>query len=130
MVKPMYSTLTSILRRDGLQNVLQVGEREARVDDIFDDDDVAAFDAAIQVFDYLYLAGRLGARPVARHRHEIERRRRRQLPRQIREEDERPLQHTHQMNAVRMIAMNVHCHRLHTFVNVGRWDEDVHREVN
>ena len=57
MVKPMYSTLTSTLRRDGLlsrhavrsvfgsagaQDVLQVGERQAGVDDVLDDDDVLA----------------------------------------------------------------------------------------
>ena len=66
IVKPMYSTGTSTFRRDGLlsrhavrsdarlaraQNLLQVRQRQPGVDDVLDDDDVAAFEAAIEILE-------------------------------------------------------------------------------
>src|SRR5438552_4158809 len=94
-------------RRSGADDVLQVRQRQSCIDDVFDDDDVAPLDAAVEVLEDLHLPGRLGARSVARDRHEVERRRAGKLPREIREEDERALQDADQMDAVRMIAMNL-----------------------
>ena len=68
----MYSTFTSTLRRDGLlsrhavrsdfgfaraQDVLQVGERQPGVDDVLDDDDVAAVERRVEVLQQPHLAG-------------------------------------------------------------------------
>ena len=84
----MYSTGTSTLRRDGLlsrqavrsdlrrpaaQDLLQVLQRQPGVDDVLDDDDVAALEAAVEVLQQAHLAGRLGALAVARDRDEIQR---------------------------------------------------------
>ena len=71
-MKPMYSTFTSTWRRDGLlsrqavrsdrgsagaQDVLQVGERQAGVDDVFDDEDVAAVERGVEVLQQPHFAG-------------------------------------------------------------------------
>ena len=77
MVKPMKSTCTSTFRRDGLlsrhavrsdagraapQDVLQVVQRQAGVDDVLDDDHVTAFEAGVQILHQPDLAGRCRAR--------------------------------------------------------------------
>src|SRR3954468_11660525 len=45
-----------VTRRTRLQDVLQVRQREASVDDVFDDQDVASFDGAIEILDQLNLS--------------------------------------------------------------------------
>src|SRR5262245_53070587 len=57
---------THVAWRAGFQNVLQIRERQTGVDDVFHDQDVAAFDRTVKILDQLYLPGRLRARPVAR----------------------------------------------------------------
>src|SRR5205823_4721375 len=44
-----------VARGTRLEDVLQVREREPRVDDVFDDQDVAPFDRAVEILDQLYL---------------------------------------------------------------------------
>ena len=70
----MYSTCTSTWRRDGLlsrqavrsdfgprraQDVLQVGERQPGVDDVFDDEDVPAVERGVEILQQPHLAGGL-----------------------------------------------------------------------
>jgi hypothetical protein len=72
-----------------LQRAHEVVERQARVDHVLDDDDVAALDLAVQVLeeaDPAVPAG-LGVRPVAGELDEVERVRGGDAPRQVREED-------------------------------------------
>ena len=45
-------------RRTGTKDVLQVGERQAGVDDVLDDDDVAPLDPRIEILQELDLSGR------------------------------------------------------------------------
>ena len=104
----MYSTLTSTWRRDGLlsrhavrsdfglrvaEDVLQIGERQAGVDDVLDDDDVAAVERGVEVLEQPHLAGRGRAFGVARDGHEIERDVAGHVAHQVRQKDERALEH-------------------------------------
>src|SRR6266550_4228681 len=50
----------------------QVREREARVDDVFDDQHIAAFDADVEVLEDPDDTGGVGGRAVARDRHEVD----------------------------------------------------------
>src|SRR5437870_1918298 len=117
-------------RRSGSDDVLQVGQRQPRIDDVLDDHDIAPLDAAVEILENLHLAGRLGTRSVARDRHEVERRRSGKLPREIRQEDECALQDADKMDAVWMVAMNLLRDGADAMLNVIGGDEDVHREVN
>src|SRR5712691_2044962 len=78
-------------RRAGAEDVLQIRQREARVDDVFDDDDIASQDGAVEILEHLYLPRGLGAVAIAGDRHEIERRLRGERPREVGEKDERAL---------------------------------------
>src|SRR6185436_6131446 len=67
--------------------------RQARVDDVFDDNDVAALERRIEVLEQADLARAFSGRPVTRHRDEIERDGARgNGAREIRQEDERALE--------------------------------------
>src|SRR5712691_9262545 len=48
--------------RSGANDVLQVGECQPRVDDVFDDDDLASFNGAAEILEHLHLPRRLRAR--------------------------------------------------------------------
>ena len=85
---------------------------------------------AAEILQHLHLPRRPRARAVARDRHEIERRRLRELPREIGEEDERALEHADQVDAVRMVAMDLLRERVDASLNVVGGDQDVHRGVN
>ena len=105
----MYSTTTSTLRRLGLlsrqavrsdlrvagaQHVLQIVQRETRIDDVFDDNDVAALQRSVEVLEQPHLARALRGGAVARDRDEVERDRpRRHGAREVGEEHEGALQH-------------------------------------
>ena len=125
MVKPTYSTATSTLRRDGLlsrqavrsdlgcrapQDLLQVAERQAGVDDVLDDDDVAAVERGVEVLDHLDFAGRGRALGVARDRHEIERDVAGDVPREVGQEDERALQHGDDVEIVGEVPADLQRH--------------------
>src|SRR5687768_4283205 len=91
-------------RRARPQDVLQVGECQAGIDDVLDDDDVAAFETGVEVLQQLHLSGRLGARAVAGYRDEVHRRVAFQRAREIGKKHERALEDAYQVNAVGMIA--------------------------
>src|SRR5262245_53636343 len=50
----------------------QVGEREPRVDDVFDDEDVPSLDRDVEVLEDAHDARRVDARAVARDGHEVD----------------------------------------------------------
>ena len=94
-------------------------------DDVLDDDDVPAFEAGVEVLDQLDLTRGLGALAVARDRHEVERAVARQRPRQIRQEDERPLEHADEMHPVGVVGADLLRHRLDALLDGFGGDEDV-----
>src|SRR5438093_12574420 len=61
------------LRVAAAQNVLEIMQRQAGVDDVFDDDDVAPFERVVEVLEQPHLARRGRALPVAGKGHEVER---------------------------------------------------------
>src|SRR4029079_6981550 len=89
---------TDALRGARPQNVLQVAQREPGVDDVLDDDDVASFEAAVQILQDPHLAGRPGPLPVARYRHEVHRHMRSHGPDEIGHEHEATLQDRYEMD--------------------------------
>ena len=95
------------LRAARPQDVLQVGERQAGVDDVFDDDDVAAVERRVEVLQQPDLAGRRRALGVARHRHEVERDVAVHVAHEIRQEHERALEHRDKMQAVGEVAADL-----------------------
>jgi hypothetical protein len=117
-----------VTRRPGAEDVLHVVEREARVDDVLDDYDVAPLERALEILQQLHLARRSRARAVARDRHEVERAVAGHRAREIREEDERALEHGDEVHPVGMIAVNLVRHFTHALLNgVGRY-ENLHRD--
>src|SRR4029079_359263 len=84
-------------RTPGSQNLLQVAQRRPRVDDVFDDDDVAIGERAVEILEETDLAGARGSRFVAGYRDEVDRHLARHRARQIGREHERPLQHDDEM---------------------------------
>src|SRR5438067_769446 len=59
-------------RLAALQVLEQVGERQTRVDDVFDDEDVPVVQVEVEVLQDPHDAARAGGRPVARDSHEVE----------------------------------------------------------
>ena len=75
------------------KHVLQVAQCQARIDDVFDDNDVAALERRVEVFEQSNLARALRGRAVARDGDEVERDRARSNgTREIGKKDERALQ--------------------------------------
>src|SRR5437868_182706 len=70
----------------------QVGEGEARVDDVLDDEHVPPLDVDVQVLEDPDDAGGVGGGAVARDRHEVDLARHRQVPHEIRHEEDGALQ--------------------------------------
>ena len=89
------------------EDVLQVFQREAGVDDVLDDDDVAALERRVEILEEPHLAG--AARPfgVARRREKVERHLAGHVAYEIGQEDERALQDGNQVEAVREVAADV-----------------------
>ena len=129
----MYSTATSTLRRDGLlsrqavrsdfglrlrEDLLQVGERQAGVDDVLDDDDVAAVEGEVEVLDHLHFAGRGRALGVARDGHEVERDVAGDVPGEVGEEDERPFEDRDDVQVVRVVRAEFQRHFMHALLNL------------
>ncbi len=81
-----------MLRAARLQNLLQVVQGQPGVDDVFDDDDVAAFEAGVEILDQLDLAGRSGASGVARDGHEVDADLAFHRPHEVCQENERALE--------------------------------------
>ena len=78
----------------GAQDVLQIVQGEARIDDVFDDNDVAGLKRRVEVLEQAHFARALRRGAVAGHRDEIERHGAgRHRSREVGEKHERPLQH-------------------------------------
>ena len=144
MVKPMYSTLTSTWRRDGLlsrqavrerlraaraQDVLQVGERQPGVDDVFDDEDVLAVERGVEVLQQPDFAGAGRALGVARHGHEVERDVAVHVAHQIGQEHERALEHGDNVQAVGEVAADVGGHLGDARLDLVGGEQDIGRAV-
>src|SRR5713101_2083564 len=114
----MYSTLTS--RRLAEQarrtqrtwiaraeNILQIRERQAGVDDVLDDDDVLAVEGRIEILEEpdFTRAGRTAR--VAGQRHEVERHVSPHVPDEIRQKDEGTFQDGNQVNVIGEVAPNL-----------------------
>ena len=82
------------------EELAQVLHREAGVDDVFDDDDVAAGDVVVEVLDETDDAGGLGRRAVAGDGDEIHVDRAVHAAAQINVEKRRALEHAHQHGAL------------------------------
>ena len=94
----------------GAQDILQVVQREARVDDVFDDNDVAALQRRVEVFEQPHFAGAFRGGAVARDRDEVERHRAgRHRAGQVGEKDEGALEDGHEMQrlAVRVVGVDL-----------------------
>ena len=88
----------------GPEDVLQVGQCQARIHDVFDDDDIAAVERGVEILEHPDLAGARPGLRIARNRHEIERHRAVHVPDQVGEKHEGALQNSHQVHVVRGVA--------------------------
>jgi hypothetical protein len=79
-------------------------ERETRVDDVLDDQDVAVSDRGIEVLQDPDDARGVGRRAVARHRHEVELAVDGQAPHQVGEEGDRALQDRDQQGRAALVV--------------------------
>ena len=115
----MYSTFTSVFPARRLaeqargpqrfrvavaEHVLQVVERQAGVDDVLDDDDVAAVEGRVEILEQPHFARRGRPLGVARDRHEVGRHVAGDVPNEIGEKDEGALQDGDDVQVVRKVA--------------------------
>src|SRR5581483_4854983 len=92
-------------RTPRLQVPEEVVQRETRVDDVFYNEDVLAFDLMVEVLPDPDDARCLRRRSVARDRHEVEAKRAVDLSREVGKEDGRTFQHAHEHGlAVRVVG--------------------------
>ena len=80
-----------------LEDLLQVVQRQAGIDDVLDDDHVAAFDAGIEVLREADFAGRRGRGAVTRAGHEVDADLAVHRANQVAEEQERALEDADEM---------------------------------
>src|SRR5699024_5548942 len=74
------------LRVTAFEVAQQPGQGQAGVDDVFDDQHIAAFNFTVQVFKDAHYTGRAGGVAIRRHSHKFNLGRNRQCPSKIREE--------------------------------------------
>jgi hypothetical protein len=99
----------------------RVGEREAGVDDVLDDDHIAAVERRIEILQQADFAGGGRALGVARHRHEIHRHVAGRVADEIRQEHERAFEHRDDVKVVGEVSTDLQGERLDPFLNlVGR----------
>ena len=104
----------------GAKDFLKVGQRDARVDDVFDDDDMAVFERNIEILQQPDLARAFGRGAVARDRDEIERHGSRHRPGEIGEKDKRALEHGDKVQrfALAIVAIDLGSQLTDTRVNL------------
>ena len=106
------------LRVSRSEHVLEIVQRQTGVDDVFDDNDVAALQRGVEVLEKPHLAGALRRGAVARNGDEVERHgARRHGAREVGEKHERTLQHGDEMQrlAVGIVRVDLRGH----FVDAG-----------
>ena len=92
----------------GAEHVLQVVEREPRVNDVFDDNDVSALERNVEILQEPNLAGTFRRGAVARDGDEVERNRpRRHCAREVREKHERALENGHEVQCLTVGVLGV-----------------------
>ena len=70
----------------------QIGERQARVDDVLDDEDVPALDVDVEVLENPHNSRGVGRRAVARDGHEVDLARHRQMAHEVGQEEDGALE--------------------------------------
>ena len=89
---------------------MEIVERQARVDDVFDDNDVAAVERQVEIFRQLDFAGCRRALGIARCRHEVERDPAGDVAHQVGQEHERAFEDRDEMHFVREVAADLGGH--------------------
>src|SRR5205823_2079421 len=82
----------------------QVGQREARVDDVLDDEHVPAVDVDVEVLEDPHDAGRVGGGAVARDRHEVDLAGHADLAHQVGHEEDGALQHADEQEVASLVV--------------------------
>src|SRR3954468_21324758 len=82
----------------------QVREGQARVDDVFDHEHVAALDVDVEVFQDPHDPGGVGRVAVARDGHEVDRAGHGQVPHQVGHEENGALQHADQQQVAALVV--------------------------
>ena len=106
---------------------------EARIDDVFDDNDVATLQRGIEVFEQANLARAFRRGAVARHGNEVERdRARRHRAREVGEKHEGALQHGNEVQrlAIGIIGVDVGGHFVDAVLNLFCGEESRHGGAN
>src|SRR5450759_1846530 len=96
-------------------------QRQAGVDDVLDEDDVAGLDVVVEVLQHPHLPGRGGPLPVAGDRHEVHRDAVAHRAHEIRHEHEAALEDRDEMNpfAPGIITFDLGGQRANPLMNVG-----------
>ena len=105
---PSFSSSAHTSRLRGIartQVLAKVVEREPRVDDVLDDQDVAAGQVDVEVLDDPHHTAGLGGRPVGGDRHEVDLDGQLDGPHQVRHEVDRTLQHADQQRRIRGVVL-------------------------
>ena len=90
------------------EDALQIRQRQAGIDDVLDDDDVAVLQAAVDVFQHPHFARRGGAAGIARHGDEVEGAGAGQRSHQIGQEEHRSFEHADEVElGVGRVAANL-----------------------
>src|SRR5918996_290797 len=92
-------------RTAGPKVLEQVRQRQPRVDDVLDQQDVLVLDVVVEVLQDANHAGGLGGRPVRRDRHEVEPERQADVPGQVRHHHEGAFQHAHEEEILAAVVL-------------------------
>ena len=84
----------------GSQGAQQVLQRQAAVDDVLDDQDVAALQRGVEVLEDAHHAAGLGGRAVGRDGHEVDLAAGLEVAHQVGQEQERALEHADQQQVL------------------------------
>jgi len=120
-------------RLAGAQHVLEIMERETRIDDIFDDNDVPALQRGIEILEQANFARALRCGTIARHGDEVERDGAwRHRAREVGEKHESALQHGHEVQrlAVGIVGVDPRGEFVDALLNVFCGEERCHSGAN
>src|SRR6266568_2228812 len=81
----------------------QVRERQARVDDVLDDEHVAALDVDVEILEDAHDTRAVGGRAVARDGHEVDLARDGQVPHQVGHEEDGALEHADEQRVATVV---------------------------